>query len=151
MEDLWRACNAEACKAGRTHYLDPSTGYQVFSEFELRKRGKCCGCGCRHCPYNHGNVSMAQRAKRIQNAAFLNGDVEGSAEVDVLFWSGGKDSFLALRALKRAAKSSAEPRPVVLLTTFEVRCYLAHHVDFALSLVPAFRAGFQPQEHAFVR
>jgi hypothetical protein len=26
-------------------------GYLVFTEHFLRKRGYCCGSGCRHCPY----------------------------------------------------------------------------------------------------
>lgn len=26
-------------------------GYLVFTECYLRKRGYCCGNGCRHCPY----------------------------------------------------------------------------------------------------
>lgn len=31
-------------------------GYMVFTErFHLR-RGKCCGSGCRHCPYGHRDV-----------------------------------------------------------------------------------------------
>lgn len=31
-------------------------GRMVFTEqFHLR-RGKCCGNGCRHCPYGHVNV-----------------------------------------------------------------------------------------------
>lgn len=125
LEDLWQKCNETACQAGNTHYVDPSTGYRVFSELGLRARGKCCGCGCRHCPYNHANVTMEQRIKRIQNPAFLHSDLSGVNEVDVLFWSGGKDSFLALRALKREGGSMMHPRQVVLLTTFEVG--IRHH------------------------
>jgi len=34
---------------GRDYYLEK--GYWVFTELYLRKRGKCCGSGCRHCPY----------------------------------------------------------------------------------------------------
>jgi hypothetical protein len=26
-------------------------GYWVLTEHFLRKRGYCCGSGCRHCPY----------------------------------------------------------------------------------------------------
>lgn len=120
IEDIWQQCNKDACEAGASFYLDPSTGYRVFSELGLRARGKCCGCGCRHCPYNHANVSMEQRTKRIQNPAFLYGSLDGVDEVDVLFWSGGKDSFLALRALAREGKESGQSRQVLLLTTFEV-------------------------------
>ncbi|MCC6458964.1 MAG: hypothetical protein IT260_00745 [Saprospiraceae bacterium] len=34
---------------GVDYYLE--RGYWVFTEEYLRKRGKCCGSGCRHCPY----------------------------------------------------------------------------------------------------
>jgi|TARA_B100001939_G_C16481276_1_gene421415 hypothetical protein len=26
-------------------------GNKVFTELGLANRGKCCGCGCRHCPF----------------------------------------------------------------------------------------------------
>jgi ATP-binding cassette subfamily B (MDR/TAP) protein 1 len=48
----------------------------------------------------------------------------------VLFWSGGKDSYLALRALQRA-----DARPVVLLTTFEDRSELVAHQRVLLSQI----------------
>ncbi len=31
------------------YYLEK--GYWVLTEHFLRKRGYCCGSGCRHCPY----------------------------------------------------------------------------------------------------
>ncbi|MCB9316543.1 MAG: hypothetical protein H6574_05250 [Lewinellaceae bacterium] len=34
---------------GRDFYLEK--GYCVFTEYYLLQRGKCCGSGCRHCPY----------------------------------------------------------------------------------------------------
>ncbi len=34
---------------GRDYYLE--NGYLVFTEHYLLQRGKCCGSGCRHCPY----------------------------------------------------------------------------------------------------
>ncbi|MBK6997111.1 MAG: hypothetical protein IPH31_20155 [Lewinellaceae bacterium] len=34
---------------GEDYYLEK--GYWVFTEKFLRKRGYCCGSGCRHCPY----------------------------------------------------------------------------------------------------
>ena len=41
--------------------LDPEdfyfeNGLMVLTERYLRKRGYCCGNGCRHCPYGHVNV-----------------------------------------------------------------------------------------------
>lgn len=31
-------------------------GFMVFTEAFHKKRGYCCGNGCRHCPYDHENV-----------------------------------------------------------------------------------------------
>jgi hypothetical protein len=36
---------------GVDFYIDPDTGLFVLTEEYLRKRGYCCGNGCRHCPY----------------------------------------------------------------------------------------------------
>ena len=45
-----------AIAQGRSQYIDPATGYQVFTEAALIDRGKCCGSACRHCPYAHVDV-----------------------------------------------------------------------------------------------
>lgn len=34
---------------GRDYYFDK--GAIVLTEYYLKKRGKCCGSGCRECPY----------------------------------------------------------------------------------------------------
>jgi len=34
---------------GLDYYIE--NGYFVFTEHYLKKRGTCCGSGCRHCPY----------------------------------------------------------------------------------------------------
>ena len=36
-------------------YIDPDTGYSVFTHAYLKRR-PCCGNGCRHCPWGHVNV-----------------------------------------------------------------------------------------------
>jgi hypothetical protein len=41
----------EAVAAGQDTYVDPLTGYQVFTAAALWARGTCCQSGCRHCPY----------------------------------------------------------------------------------------------------
>ncbi|MEZ4902222.1 MAG: DUF5522 domain-containing protein [Spirosomataceae bacterium] len=33
------------------YYIDPTTGFLVFTEVYHQKRGYCCKSGCRHCPY----------------------------------------------------------------------------------------------------
>ena len=40
-----------ALAAGEPGYVDPVTGYLVFTSLALAERGSCCGSGCRHCPY----------------------------------------------------------------------------------------------------
>jgi iron complex transport system substrate-binding protein len=43
--------HARACANHSPTYVDPVTGYDVFTADFLRRRGYCCGSGCRHCPY----------------------------------------------------------------------------------------------------
>jgi hypothetical protein len=42
----------EACRRGSDTYLDPDTGYTVMTTVFHKRRGWCCGSGCRHCPYD---------------------------------------------------------------------------------------------------
>ncbi|XP_058890757.1 uncharacterized protein C1orf53 homolog isoform X2 [Acipenser ruthenus] len=59
-------CLPEPCLpilvAGQQTYVDPATGYLVFTRHAHLQRGKCCGCACRHCPY--GQVSVKDPAKK---------------------------------------------------------------------------------------
>eukprot|EP01065_Artemidia_motanka_P050429 TRINITY_DN8627_c0_g1_i1.p1 TRINITY_DN8627_c0_g1~~TRINITY_DN8627_c0_g1_i1.p1 ORF type:complete len:659 (+),score=127.36 TRINITY_DN8627_c0_g1_i1:814-2790(+) len=130
IESCWDRLHEEACKAGERYYADPGTGFKVMTADYHRARGRCCGSGCRHCPYAHENVKPEDKAKRIQNPAWLTSPAppvaeEGSApEVDVLFWSTGKDSFLTSRALRKEGL-----RPLVLLTTFDAATRVVAHQD----------------------
>jgi hypothetical protein len=45
------AAHEAALEAGRDTYVDPLTGFQVFTAAALWARGRCCETGCRHCPY----------------------------------------------------------------------------------------------------
>lgn len=45
------ARHAAALATGATTYADPATGNEVFTAAFLAARGRCCGAGCRHCPY----------------------------------------------------------------------------------------------------
>jgi hypothetical protein len=47
-----RELHARACASNRPTYVDPATGYEVFTADYLRRRGTCCGSACRHCPYS---------------------------------------------------------------------------------------------------
>jgi hypothetical protein len=46
------AAHDAAVAAGEPGYLDPETGFFVFTALALAARGECCGSGCRHCPYD---------------------------------------------------------------------------------------------------
>lgn len=48
----------EAMRDAQSTYIDPATGFTVFSELTHLKRGKCCGNRCRHCPYGFEKVKV---------------------------------------------------------------------------------------------
>ena len=60
-------------------YIDPKTGFTVFTEFAHLKRGKCCGNVCRHCPYGWENVSYRDNKGKVvrKEAKVKSGDVDG--------------------------------------------------------------------------
>ncbi|PIC45237.1 hypothetical protein B9Z55_005325 [Caenorhabditis nigoni] len=51
-------------------YLDPRTGYSVFTISHHLQKGKCCGNGCRHCAYEMVNAPEDVRSKKVWNGAF---------------------------------------------------------------------------------
>eukprot|EP00009_Paramoeba_aestuarina_P016617 CAMPEP_0201533354 /NCGR_PEP_ID=MMETSP0161_2-20130828/52954_1 /ASSEMBLY_ACC=CAM_ASM_000251 /TAXON_ID=180227 /ORGANISM="Neoparamoeba aestuarina, Strain SoJaBio B1-5/56/2" /LENGTH=88 /DNA_ID=CAMNT_0047937309 /DNA_START=86 /DNA_END=352 /DNA_ORIENTATION=- len=52
IEDL----HHQACENEQETYIDPHTGFTVFTSYGHWRRGKCCGSLCRHCPYDFVNV-----------------------------------------------------------------------------------------------
>jgi len=146
-ENYWKV-HDEACQAQSEVYKDPKTGYNVYTEFAHKKRGKCCGSGCRHCPYNHVNVK--NKAMQIQQPAFLyEGTDDDSGEdamfaplasippqshVKVMFFSGGKDSFLAIRRLVKERQASS-PFHLILLTTFDAKSRIIAHQEVPIDTV----------------
>jgi hypothetical protein len=46
-----REAHDAAVASGATGYADPATGFFVFTAAALVAKGRCCGNGCRHCPY----------------------------------------------------------------------------------------------------
>jgi iron complex transport system substrate-binding protein len=133
-EALCSTLHAAACAAGAASYVDPKTGYSVMTSVAHARRGRCCGSGCRHCPFAHARVADALKAARIQQPAMLCAGPAGGLHpdgVDLLFWSSGKDSFLALRALLAAHRGApGDPRRrVVLLTTFDADSRTIAHQD----------------------
>jgi hypothetical protein len=55
------ALHVRAVAEGRDTYVDPETGYEVFTAAYLLRLGLCCGSGCRHCPFDYVNVEPAGR------------------------------------------------------------------------------------------
>jgi hypothetical protein len=48
------------------HYYTNEDGLMVFTERYLREKGYCCGNGCKHCPYNYGNVPEPKRSELLR-------------------------------------------------------------------------------------
>lgn len=94
----------------------------VFTRVAHLQRGRCCGNGCRHCPYGHALVTNpAKRTNEMSAPRLLRANPPSALEEsDVLFFSGGKDSYLALRRHQRALAGGGAPprRGLVLITTF---------------------------------
>lgn len=63
MKKETRTLHDAASAKGEHFYVDPETGYRVFTEAGLRARGQCCGSGCRHCPYGHEAVESNRRGR----------------------------------------------------------------------------------------
>jgi len=133
----WNVLHERAYEAGELSYKDPVTGYSVFTSLAHTKRGYCCGSGCRHCPYAHENVK--DKAAKIQQPALMctldreHEVFSAEGPVYVLFVSGGKDSFLALRALVQLQKTQVFQ--VVLLTTFDATSRIIAHQNVSIDMV----------------
>ena len=50
-----------ACERNCDQYVDPATGYKVWTAHFLGTRS-CCGNRCRHCPWDHKNVKSKGKA-----------------------------------------------------------------------------------------
>ena len=99
-----------ACLKQQKGYMDPSTNLFVMTEWFLRSRGKCCGNGCRHCPFGRRSTgSVSSEAVQLYNVDV--GTINWKPYT-ALFWSGGKDSYLAYLTLVE------QGHDIVLVTTF---------------------------------
>lgn len=58
---LARAMHRHAVLKAKDTYIDPASGYSVFTQRYLKRR-TCCGNGCRHCPYGHKNVPKREES-----------------------------------------------------------------------------------------
>lgn len=55
----------KAVEEGRDTYVDPDTGYMVFTQRTHIRRGTCCGSACRHCPYDWRNVPGTSQLRSL--------------------------------------------------------------------------------------
>jgi very-short-patch-repair endonuclease len=55
-------------------YYLTEDGRVVFTASYLRKRGYCCGNGCRHCPYSYEAVPEPKRSALLEKRPNLGGD-----------------------------------------------------------------------------
>jgi diphthamide synthase (EF-2-diphthine--ammonia ligase) len=109
-----------ACEQGEDTYIDAVSGYQVLTSQAHLRRGSCCGNSCRHCPFGHVNVNKPKDLKSsIQTPVLMNWS-DQAGDLDVLFWSGGKNSLLTLAHLIEAQSN------VVLVTSYGA---LTHRVS----------------------
>lgn len=67
--DIYMA-HLKAIRERRFSYKDPKKGSVVMTVSQHLLRGKCCGSGCRHCPYQHENAALHIRKSKIWNGAF---------------------------------------------------------------------------------
>lgn len=137
LENGWFEQHRRALTEGADHYIDSETGYLVFSEAYHQRRGYCCGASCRHCPYAHEAVDPARRRPRTAGPSIFPGTTPSGLKVDVIFWSGGKDAWLAWDTSRSAGRAS------VWLTTFDPERGMApvQEVSVATLLGQARRAG----------
>lgn len=50
-----------ACERGELMYRDPESGLYVMTSVHLAQRPRCCGSGCRHCPFTPEEQRLAGR------------------------------------------------------------------------------------------
>jgi len=72
----------------------------------------------------------------LDREPWIEGEVRKGQRHDLLFWSGGKDSFLALRKLQADRRN-----PVVLCTTFDGRTERVSQQELTLETIQRHAAG----------
>lgn len=121
----------EACRRGERSYVDPDTGYLVFTRLEHEDRGYCCGSGCRHCPYGPrpsrpttpllillflllaGAPVLAQRVQNIDTvAAFVPGRGQFLGQSPIVFPA---NIFRGPDPRAMTDRQSADPREICSL------------------------------------
>lgn len=57
-------------QAGQLNYVDPATGYVVFTQLAHLQRGECCGSACRHVSRESQILTLQQQLACFSN--FVN-------------------------------------------------------------------------------
>jgi diphthamide synthase (EF-2-diphthine--ammonia ligase) len=114
-DDAIRRAHDAACERGERTYRDPATGYSVFTRDAHLSRGRCCGSGCRHCPYGAEGGAAPPAPRYVRHSGST--PTSSCVSAVVLFFSGGKDSLLALHLLTRDPRWRGSE--IVLLTTYD--------------------------------
>ena len=90
---------------GSTTYVDPQTGFTVFTELAHLQRGQCCGSQCRHCPYGWMHVRTGERRTAVVTTAEEKGGVQ--ARLQELREAQRDYQLLRLQQPKPAAAAAA--------------------------------------------
>ena len=69
-EKAINSLHKEAIEGLHWTYIDPQSGKKVFTRLRHYLKGRCCGSACRHCVYNHENVSADKQGLKVFNSAF---------------------------------------------------------------------------------
>jgi hypothetical protein len=69
------------CSPPRDTYIDPASGYSVFTQAYLKRR-PCCGNQCRHCPWGHANVPGNKKGQAEADAEAEADEKKSDADLD---------------------------------------------------------------------
>jgi hypothetical protein len=58
------ALHEEACAQNKDFFVHPDTGCVVMTRVGLLKRKRCCGSGCRFCPYSRQKNKKLSKYKK---------------------------------------------------------------------------------------
>ena len=88
-------------------YIDPLSGYKVFTSAALSRR-KCCGNACRHCPYQY---------TAVKQHSFISATNVRIRAVQEKLYPGSLSA-----AQPPPSPSSASPEPVSPASSFPASC-----------------------------
>ena len=128
----YQLAHEDAVQRHSKTYIDPTTGYTVFTELAHTERGKCCGSGCRHCPYqfekcrpDHFIFEPTWAIGPISHSLGTSDAASRASPIRAMLWSGGWRSFLALRHLMHSSTPSPDKplnkKNLVLIAIYDAR------------------------------